>query len=120
MSRSIVSLATACLAASLLPNLSAAAPTPPSEWVVVGSKALPTAQFAQMRGEYRLTDGRQLNVEGPRTRPMVALDDRAPVALLPAGADRFVSADGSFQLAFLQRPNGLVDSVAVTMRAGAH
>lgn len=119
MSRSIVSLATACLAASLLPNLSAAAPTQPSEWVVTGSRALSTAQFAELRGEYLLADGRRLNVEGPRTRPVVALDDRAPVALLPLGADRFVSADGSLQLAFQQRPNGLVDSVAVTMRVGA-
>ncbi len=120
MSRSTVSLATACLAASLLPNLSAAASTQPSEWVVTGSRALSSAQLAEMRGEYLLTDGRRLSVEGPRTRPMVALGDRAPVALLPAGGDRFVSADGSVQLAFRSLPNGLVDAITVTTRVTSH
>lgn len=114
MSRFIIAFAAACLAASLIPVAALAAPPEQVEVIGRGARALASDEFAAVRGEYLMTDGSRLTVDGVRHWPMVALGDQAPVRLLPAGPHRFVSADGRLWLEFTARANGLVDSVALT------
>ena len=73
-----------------------------------------------MRGEYRLADGGSLVIEGPRHRPVVALNDQAPVRLLALGPNHFASVDGAMQLHFNARANGNIDAVTITLQNGTH
>ncbi|HJV70622.1 hypothetical protein [Ideonella sp.] len=115
MSRFIVALAAACLAASLVPVVARAAPAEEVEVVGRSARALGSDEFAAVRGEYLLADGSRLSVEGVRHRPTVALGDQAPVRLLAAGPNQFVSADGRLWLEFNGHANGNVDAVKVTV-----
>jgi hypothetical protein len=78
-----------------------------------GRRVLSSAEFAELRGEYRLQGGGSLVVGGARHRPVVELNDRAPLALLPVAPDRLVSADGRLQLAFRTHANGEVSGLTL-------
>jgi hypothetical protein len=78
-----------------------------------GRRILSSAEFAELRGEYRLQGGGSLVVGGARHRPVVELNDHAPLALLPVAPDRLVSADGRLQLAFRTHANGEVSGLTL-------
>lgn len=82
--------------------------------------ALSSAEFAELRGEYRLANGGRLSIEGLRTRPTVALDDREAVRLVAIGGNRFASADGAIHLQFDAHANGSIDAVTITLPGGTH
>ena len=84
------------------------------------AQTLGSAEFAAMRGEYRLADGGVLVVEGPRHRPVVALNDQAPVRLIALAPNQFASADGAMRLHFNAHSNGNVDAVTITLQTGTH
>jgi hypothetical protein len=88
--------------------------------VMPRAPAISSAEFAELRGEYRLADGGRLVVEGVRHRPMVALNDHAPVRLVALGEHRYASADGELQLRFNARANGNIDAVTITLPNGTH
>ncbi|MFO1337147.1 MAG: hypothetical protein U1F53_02765 [Burkholderiaceae bacterium] len=85
-----------------------------------GAHLVPADEYAAMRGEYRLADGRLLSVGGGRTRPVAELDGAAPVRLVAVGPNQYASADGSMVLHFAGRANGNVDAVTVTLQSGTH
>ena len=84
------------------------------------AQALTSAEFAEMRGEYRLADGGRLSIAGVRSRPVAALNDRAAVRLVAIDENRFASVDGAVQIQFNARANGSIDSVTITLPAGTH
>lgn len=85
-----------------------------------GAHLIPADEYAAMRGEYRLADGRLLSVGGGRTRPVVELGSAAPVPLVAVGPNQYASADGAIVLRFNARANGNVDAVTVTLQDGTH
>jgi hypothetical protein len=104
-----------------MPDHLAAATVAPSQVQISGrAQPLSSAEFAAVRGEYRLADGRRLVVEGPRHRPVVALNDQAPVRLVVLAPDQFASADGAMRLQFNAHGNGNVDAVTITLQTGTH
>lgn len=88
--------------------------------VKVHGQVLGSAEFAELRGEYRLADGRRLSIEGVRSRPTVALGDRDAVRLVALGENRFVSVDGAIRLRFNAHANGSIDAVTITLPNGTH
>jgi hypothetical protein len=74
-------------------------------------------EFAAMRGDYRLADGRLLSVRGARQRPTAELENAGPVPLLAAGSYRLASADGAMILRFNAHANGDIDEVIVSLPA---
>ena len=85
-----------------------------------GTHLIPADEYAAMRGEYRLADGRLLSVGGGRTRPVVELGSAGPMPLVAVGPNQYASADGSMVLHFNARANGNVDAVTVTLQNGTH
>ena len=81
---------------------------------------VPEGEFAAIRGDYRLADGRLLSIRGARQRPTAELENAGPVPLLPAGAYRLASADGAMLLRFNARANGDVDQVTVSLPTSVH
>jgi len=107
--------------AQAAPDNLAAAGVAPSQVQVMGrAQTLSSAEFAAVRGEYRLADGGLLVVEGPRHRPVVALNDQAPVRLVALAPNQFASADGAMRLHFNAHSNGNVDAVTITLQTGTH
>lgn len=100
-------------------TVASATPRPQIQ-VTAHAQSIGSAEFAAIRGEYRLADGRRLMVEGPRHRPVVALNDQAPVGLVALGPNRYASADGAMQLDFNAHANGNVDTVTLTLQTGTH
>jgi hypothetical protein len=78
-----------------------------------GGRILSSAEFAELRGEYRLQGGGSLVVRGARHRPVAELNDREPLALFLAGPDRLVSADGRLQLDVRTEANGEVSRLTL-------
>lgn len=105
---------TAAFAASPVPVSVVVASSPQPAIQIVGhaARTLPAAEFAALRGEYRLANGGSLAIEGARHRPVV-LGDRAPVALVPVGPGRLVSADGRLRLDVRSEANGLVSGLVL-------
>ncbi|HEX5683749.1 MAG TPA: hypothetical protein VFY73_06910 [Ideonella sp.] len=101
-------------------HLNAASVGPSQVQVMARGQAISSAEFAELRGEYRLAGGGRLVVEGVRHRPMVALNDRAPVRLVSLGEHRYASADDALQLRFNAHANGNVDAVTITLPNGTH
>lgn len=122
-------LATAA-ALSLLTAHAQAAPAGPLASVVVSPSqpqihvlghsqhTLASAEFAELRGEYRLSSGGSLVLGGARHRPVVELNDMAPVALLPVAPNHLVSADGRMQLLFRTEANGVVSGLTLQLAPG--
>lgn len=81
---------------------------------------VPEGEFAAIRGDYRLADGRLLSIRGARQRPTAQLENAGPVPLLATGAYRLASADGAMLLRFNARANGDVDEVAVSLPTSVH
>lgn len=88
--------------------------------VLAHAPALGSAEFAAMRGEYRLADGGRLSIEGVRNRPTVALNDGAAARLVAIGGNRYASVDGAVQLQFDEHANGSIGAVTITLRTGTH
>ena len=88
---------------------------------VVGQsrRTLTTAEFAELRGEYRLQGGGALVLGGARHRPVAELNDKAPMALLPIGPNQLVSADGKLKLEFHTLANGEVSQLTLHVAPGA-
>jgi len=101
-------------------HLNVAGVGPSQVRVMARAQAISSAEFAELRGEYRLADGGRLVVEGARHRPMVALNDSAPVRLVSLGEHRYASADGALQLRFNAHANGNIDAVTITLPNGTH
>ena len=127
MTRPAIVLATflagllAAAAAQAAPdNLAGASVAPSQVQVFSRAQTLSSAEFAAVRGEYRLADGGVLVVEGPRHRPVVALNDQAPVRLVALAPNQFASADGAMRLQFNAHSNGNVDAVTITLQTGTH
>ncbi|MFZ5549024.1 MAG: hypothetical protein ACOZJX_10055 [Pseudomonadota bacterium] len=100
-------LSTASLAAPAGLQVSVVAMSQPQIQVVGQStRTLTSAEFAELRGEYRLSTGGLLVVGGARHRPVVELNDRAPVALWPVAPHQLVSADGKLRLELRTEANG--------------
>lgn len=124
-------LVSSCLAA-MLPGIAGAATTdglagasvgalqPSQVQVKAHGPVLGSAEFAEMRGEYRLADGGRLSIEGPRSRPTLALNDGEAIRLVPIGDKRFASADGAVHLQFNAHANGSIDTVTIVRAAGTH
>jgi hypothetical protein len=101
-------------------NLAAAGVAPSQVQVIGRAQTLSSADFATVRGEYRLADGGLLVVEGPRHRPVATLNDQAPVRLVALAPDQFATADGAMRLQFNAHRNGNVDAVTITLQNGTH
>ena len=117
MSRLTLALAAAaCLIGSAWPVVSSAADDTTQQVDIRGRNAsiLRSDQFEAMRGEYLLSNGSRLWVEGGRTRPTVAIDDREPVLLVSAGPNRLASVDGRMQLEFHAHGNGSIEGLTLT------
>lgn len=124
-----VLMATAALS-SILPSAAVAAPVNLPVSVVVSSaqpqiqvvgqsqRMLSTAEFAELRGEYRLQGGGALVVGGARHRPVAELNDKAPMALLPVGPNQLVSTDGKLRLEFQLLANGEVSQLTLHAASG--
>lgn len=85
-----------------------------------GTHLIPADEFAAMRGEYRLADGRLLTVGGGRTRPVAELGSAAPVPLVAVGPHQYASPDGNLVVRFNAHANGNVDAVTVTLQNSTH
>lgn len=128
-SRVAVLMAAAALS-SMLMAAAQAAPTGLPVSVVVSSaqpqiqvvgqsaRTLSTAEFAELRGEYRLQGGGALVLGGARHRPVAELNDRAPMALLPVGPNQLVSTDGKLRLEFQMLANGEVSQLTLHVASG--
>jgi hypothetical protein len=79
-----------------------------------GATLLRSDQYEAMRGEYLMSNGSRVWIEGGRTRPAVAIDDREPVPLVVTGPNRFASIDGRMQLEFHAHGNGNIDGLTLT------
>lgn len=93
----------------------------PPQVRVVGQGArttLGSAEFAELRGEYRLSDGGLLVIGGACHRPVAELNDKAPLALLPAGPNQLVSADGKLRLEVRSEANGEVSGLTLHVQPG--
>lgn len=119
----------AALGASMLPaqaapdGATAAANLASAQQVQVvgrGAHLIPADEFAAMRGEYRLADGRLLTVGGGRTRPVAELGNTGPMPLVAVGPNQYASADGGLVLRFGAHANGNIDAVTVTQQNGTH
>jgi hypothetical protein len=88
---------------------------------VVGqsTRTLTPAEFAELRGEYRLQGGGALVLGGARHRPVAELNDKAPVALLPMAPNQLVSTDGTLRLEFQTLANGEVSQLTLHVVASA-
>lgn len=128
--RAAVLLATAALSSMLTAAVQAAPSGLPAAVVVssaqpqiqvVGqsTRTLTTAEFAELRGEYRLQGGGALVLGGARHRPVAELNDKAPVALLPMAPNQLVSTDGRLRLEFQTLPNGEVSQLTLHVAASA-
>jgi hypothetical protein len=116
MSRLTLALAAACLVGFALPMAASAADDTTEQVDIRGRNAsiLRSDQFEAMRGEYLLSNGSRLWVEGGRTRPTVAIDERDPVLLVSTGPNRFASVDGRMQLEFHAHGNGSIEGLTLT------
>lgn len=108
--------AAACLFISALPVTAGAADASSQQVDIVGRGAtlLRSDQYEAMRGEYLMSDGSRVWIEGGRTRPAIVIDDREPVLLVGAGRNRFASVDGRMQLQFHAHDNGSIDGLTLT------
>lgn len=87
---------------------------------VVGQsqRTLSSAEFAELRGEYRLQGGGALVLGGARHRPVAELNDKAPMPMLPMGPNQLVSTDGKLRLEFQTLANGEVSQLTLHVAAG--
>lgn len=123
-------LLAAALSSMLTPAVQAA-PTGLSVAVVVSSaqphiqvvghskRTMTAAEFAELRGEYRLHGGGALVVGGARHRPVAELNGKAPMALQPMGNNQLVSTDGMLRLEFHTLPNGEVSQLTLHVASNA-
>jgi hypothetical protein len=61
---------------------------------------LNSLEFKQVRGDYALADGRELQVSGDARHPVAKLGDRRPTALTRVADNQFASADKSMSMTF--------------------
>jgi hypothetical protein len=117
MPRITLALAVATtLFASTLPVAASAAGDTTQQVDIVGrgTSILRSDEFEAVRGEYLLSDGSRLWIEGSRTRPTVTIDDREPVLLKTTGLNRFITADGRMRLEFHPHRNGSIEGLTLT------
>ena len=57
-------------------------------------------EFREVRGDYALADGRELQILGDARRPYAKLGDRRPVALTRIADNRFAAVDRSISMTF--------------------
>jgi hypothetical protein len=119
MSRITLALIAAACLASALPMAASAADDSKQQVDILGHGAalLRSDQYEAMRGEYLMSDGSRVWIEGGRARPAVAIEDREPVLLVVTGPNRFASIDGRMQLEFHARANGNIDGLTLTTGA---
>ncbi|TQK11065.1 hypothetical protein [Herbaspirillum sp. SJZ107] len=80
--------------------------------------ATPSAQFADMRGQYEFAGGRLLTITGGAYKIRAQLDGRPEVAMVRVGASTLQAADQSFTLTFEQHDNGTITRVDLEERPG--
>jgi hypothetical protein len=116
MSRINLALIAAAGLVSALPMAASAADDSKQQVDIMGhgTMLLRSDQYEAMRGEYLMTNGSRVWIEGGRTRPAVAIDDREPVLLVVTGPNRFASVDGRMQLEFHAHNNGNIDGLTLT------
>jgi hypothetical protein len=117
MSRIKLALAAAACLVCALPVAAMAADVETTQQVDIrgrGEAMLRSDQFEAMRGEYLLSNGSRLWIEGGRTRPTVAIDDREPLRLVSAGPNRLASVDGRVKLEFHVHDNGSIEGLTLT------
>ena len=116
MSRITLALIAAACLVSALPMAATAADDSKQQVDILGHAAtlLRSDQYEAMRGEYLMSDGSRVWIEGGRTRPAVAIDDREPVLLVVTGPNRLASIDGRMQLEFHAHDNGSIDGLTLT------
>jgi hypothetical protein len=116
MPRITLALAAAACFVSALPIAARAADDSKQQVDILGRGAtlLRSDQYAAMRGEYLMSDGSRVWIEGSRARPAVAIDDREPLLLVATGRNRFATIDGRMQLEFHAHDNGNIDGLTLT------
>ena len=92
-------------------------PSPGADSALAGTQAqykLTPDEVADMKGVYRLADGRRLKVMDHQSKLFIELDGKRE-ALLPVGPNRFVSHDSGTRITFDQVP--FADTVVVDQAA---
>lgn len=57
-------------------------------------------EFKEVRGDYALADGRELQILGDARRPYAKLGERRPVALMRIADNQFATVDRSVSMTF--------------------
>lgn len=96
----------------------AAAPVDPQ--VVSGSRyKVNSRDFAVYKGTYQTADGGTIVVNQHNKKFYTQINGQAPIELVAAGPDSFVSRDGRTQVDFRQNANGDLMEVSVSGVAGS-
>lgn len=112
MSRTLLALAAACVAMIGAPAAMAA---PAAEQVQIhGARGMSSDDYAAVRGQYDLSNGSRLSIEGTRQHPMAQIDDQQPVALVMTGPNQFSDAAGTMRVDIQAAPNGSISGLTMT------
>ncbi|HEV8689833.1 MAG TPA: hypothetical protein VGQ91_06030 [Ideonella sp.] len=112
MFRSLLVTAAACAAFS---SLSAAGAAADAEQVRIRvERPLSRSDFADLRGDFDLSNGGRLSIEGTSRHPVAQIDRQAPMALVKIGPNRYADAAGTARIDAQTGADGIVSSLTLT------
>jgi hypothetical protein len=96
--------------------VSAQAAAPAQDNHATNQKAYPmtAAEFDELRGQFALQSGVQLNVTRYNRKFYLVIEGQADREIRPTAANAFVDQTGAMTLVFDQAPNGNVHGVTLT------
>ena len=113
MSRTLLAAVAACAAFMSMPAAYAASGA--EQVQIRGARStLSSSEFTELRGEYELSNGSRLSIEGTRLRPMVQIDADAAQQLVMTGPAQFTNVAGTMRVDLHPAPNGIVTGLTVT------
>ncbi len=87
--------------------------------VVSGARyTVSASEFASYKGNYQTDDGGTITVSRQHRKFYTQINGQAPMEILPAGPDSFVSRDGRTKVDFRQNANGDLMEVSVSAVSG--
>jgi hypothetical protein len=108
-------LSTAALAQAAPDNMAPAGSASVDTQVVSGTRySVSASEFAAYRGSYKTDDGGSIKVSRHDHKFYTKINGQAPMEMLAAGPDSFVSRDGRTKVDFRQNANGDLMEVAVS------
>jgi hypothetical protein len=112
---SLTHLAAAAAFAAFISLPAAHAAGDPQQVQIRGARSsMSSADFAELRGQYELSNGSRLSVEGTRLRPMAQIDGHDGVPLVMTGPTQFTDVAGTMRIDLHAQRNGNVDSLTLT------